>query len=203
MKVAYSFRHAGATRTILVVLFFACAALMLAWMVSEITKENPYYGRFVKTSLVFRENLADKRDNPLALNAYLRLSNVITSDVFMIVDPVDGIQAELLDADGKAVPEDVHFVSIRASPVLIHLPRATHRDWLIPNDLVQVNGESKDKYALIVGSHGWLIPVTNLGSYSLRIRFRGDPYARTVLGYDHRKTKLFLEVPATKIEVSK
>ena len=190
-------------RSILIVLFFVGAALMLAWTVSSMTKEKPYYGSFVKASLVFREDPDASRGYPHALNAYLRLNNVVNLDVTMIFHPVTGIQAELLDADGKKVPEDVHAGDIRSTPDLVYLPSRTNRDWLIPNDLVKVNGNGNDAYALIVGSHGWLIPVQNLGSYSLRIRLRGDPHARTALKYDDRNTKLFLDVPATKIQLSK
>ena len=186
-------------RSILVVLFFVCIALMLAWTVSSMTKEKPYYSHFVKASLVFREDLDASRGYPHALNAYLRLSNIVTLDVTMVIRTDNGIQAELLDADGKTVPEDAHI----ASSDLIYLPSRSNREWLLPNHLVNVDNNSNDSYALIVGSHGWLIPVKNVSSYSLRIRLRGDPSARSPLKNDDHNTKLFLDVPPTKIQLSK
>jgi hypothetical protein len=58
--------------------------------------------------------------------------------------------------------------------------------------------DKKDKYALIVGGRGWLIPIEKAGSYSLHVRLRGA-WGRGGAG----PAKLLLDLPPTKLQVNK
>ena len=133
----------------------------------------------------------------------LRLNNAHDSDVTWVANSNTGVEAELLDAAGKPVPQPPGAASIQSNSHPYRLPFGSRLDWLISHGGISMMGDAKDKYAIMVGGRGWLIPIETAGSYSLRIRLRGLPWTDTVKGVDGRQLKLLLDVPPAKLEISK
>jgi hypothetical protein len=63
----------------------------------------------------------------------------------------------------------------------------------------------KDFYLLEVGGTPWLVPIDKAGSYSLRIRLFGIPWAHADRWMSERDNsrELLLEIPATKLDIRK
>jgi hypothetical protein len=161
------------------------------------------FSNVVKASLVFRDDFAAARRYPHVLKVFLRLDNTLDSDVPWIANATTGIEAELLDAEGRPVPQGPRAYSIQSGEYAYLLPFGSRLDWLISHGGISLAGEATDKYALMVGRRGWLIPIETATSYSLRIRLRGLPWTRTVQPADARELKVLLDLPPTRLEVIK
>jgi len=153
----------------------------------------------VKASLVFRADFDAARRYPRILKVFLRLENAHDTDVSWVANGKNGIEAELLDATGNAVLPGPQVASFLSNAEAYLLPYGSHLEWLISHGGVSLMGDAKDKYALIVGTQGWLVPVETSGTYSLRIRLRGVPWTRTVEGA--AAPRLLLDLLPTKLEV--
>ena len=161
------------------------------------------FSKVVKTSLVFRDDFDATRHYPHILKVFLRLDNVHDSYVTWVANSIEGIEAELLDTAGNPVPHPPSAASIRSNSHPYLLPFGSRLDWLISHGGISMMGNAKDKYAIMVGGRGWLIPIEMAGSYSLRIRLRGLPWINTVKGVDARQLKLLLDVPLAKLKIIK
>ena len=161
------------------------------------------FSKVVKASLVFRDDFDATRHYPHVLKVFLCLDNAHDSDVTWVANSIEGIEAELLDAAGKPVPQPASAASIRSNSHPYHLPFGSRLDWLISHRGISMMGDAEDKYAIMVGGRGWLIPIEKAGTYSLRIRLRGLPWNDTVKGVGARQLKLLLDVPPAKLTIIK
>jgi hypothetical protein len=182
--------------------FLIPTVLTLVCALSAIADELQF-SNVVKASLVFRDDFDATRRYPHILKVFLRLDNDHDSDVSWVANAKSGIEAELLDAAGNPVPQGPKAASIQSNPYAYMLPYGSRLDWLISHGGISLMADAKDKYALIVGSRGWLIPIETAGTYSLRIRLRGLPWTRTFERAELRQPKLLLDLPPTKLEVTK
>ena len=161
------------------------------------------FSNVVKASLVFHDDFDATYRYPHILKVFLRLDNAHDSNVSWVANAVSGIEAELLDATGKPVPQGFQVFSVQSNSCAYLLPFGSRLDWLISHGGISMMGDAKDKYALMVGCRGWLIPIETAGSYSLRIRLRGLPWTRTEQHTDIQQLKLLLDLPPTRLEVTK
>jgi hypothetical protein len=157
----------------------------------------------VKASLVFRDDFNATRHYPHILKVSLRLENGFDADVFWGANATENIEAELFGPDGKPVPQPPGAASIESNQSAYLVPYGSRLDWLISHGGVSMVGDIKNNYALVVGSRGWLVPIEKAKSYSLRIRLRGVPWARTVERADVRPLKLLVDLPPAPLEVTK
>jgi hypothetical protein len=157
----------------------------------------------VKASVVFRDDFDAARRYPHILKVFLRLDNVHNSGVPWVANSTSGIEAELLDAAGKPVAQGPQAGSIQSNESAYLLPFGSRLDWLVSHGGISMVGNATDKYALIVGGRGWLIPIETAPSYSLRIRLRGLPWTRAGEPVDAHALKVLLDLPPTKLEVTK
>jgi hypothetical protein len=63
--------------------------------------------------------------------------------------------------------------------------------------------DAANKYALVIGRQGWLIPIETAGSYTLRVRLRGYPWTSALSREQLGQPKLLLNLPPTKLEITK
>lgn len=161
------------------------------------------FSNVVKASLLFRDDFDPARRYPHILKVFLRLDNVHDSEVSWVANGVTGIEAELLDANGKPVPNPPTGASIQSNPRPFNLPYGSRLDWLITHGGVSMAADATNKYALVIGRQGWLIPIESAGSYSLRIRLRGFPWASDLLPEKRGQPKLLLDLAPTKLQITK
>jgi len=167
------------------------------------TAEEISFAKVVKASLLFRDDFnAERLMYPHILNVYLRLDNLHDSNVTWVANGVEGVEAELLDAAGKPVPHPPVVASIQSNTYSYMLPVDSRLDWLISHGGISMIGDAKDKYALMVGCQGWLIPIETAESYTLRIRLHGLPWTGTDIEIKNVPLKLLLDLPPTKIKVT-
>ena len=124
------------------------------------------FSKVVKASLVFRDDFDATRRYPHILKVFLRLDNAHDSDVSWVANSTNGIEAELLDTAGNPVPQTPSAASILSNSHPYRLPFGSRLDWLVSHGGISMMGDAKDKYALMVGGRGWLIPIEMVGSYS-------------------------------------
>jgi hypothetical protein len=179
--------------------FFSFILIFLS--LSSAKAEQIKFSDAVKASLIFEDDFKEGRQYPHILNVFLRLENIRDGDLFWMANPVEGVEAELLDAKGKPAPEPPGAESIMSNPSFLLLPYGSRLDWLISHGGIGMVGDTKNSYALMVGGKGWLIPMTEIGSYTLRIRLRGLPWTRSDETKDG-KLQLLLDLPPVKLEVS-
>ncbi|HWL54887.1 MAG TPA: hypothetical protein VNQ90_20760 [Chthoniobacteraceae bacterium] len=181
---------------------FVFAILALVGTLSAMAEEMRFADA-VKASLVFRDDFDPARSHyPHLLKVFLRLDNGHDSDVLWVADPVNGMEAELLDAAGRPVPHPPSAMSIQSAPRAYLLPWGSRLDWLISHGGISMMGDATDQYALIVGARGWLIPIDSAQSYTLRVRLRGVPWRRTVERAGARPNELLLDLPPARLEVA-
>jgi len=161
------------------------------------------FSRFVKASLVFRDDFDAARRYPHILKVYLRLDNIHDSDVSWVANTKNGIEAELLDPAGNPVSQPPGGMSVQSNAWAYRLPYGSRLDWLVSHGGISMAGDAKDKYALMIGCRGWLIPIETASSFSLRIRLRGLPWTSTVERTQLRQAELLFDLSPTKLEVSK
>jgi hypothetical protein len=152
---------------------------------------------------VFRDDFDAPRRYPHILKVFLRLENVYDSDVLWVANSTTGIEAELLDAAGKPIAQDPKAYSIQSNESAYLLPFGSRLDWLVSHGGISMVGSATGKYALMIGRRGWLIPIETASSYSLRIRLRGHPWTHAGDPVDARAVKVLLDLPPTKLEVTK
>ena len=176
--------------------------LLLMSVVSAVADEGAF-AKAIKASLVIREDSIKTSRYSHLLKVYLRMDNVSDSRINWMAMTSVGIKAELLDDSGNPVPQPPTGTSVSSGVARFVLPYGSRLDWLISHEYIDMVGDAKDKYALMVGSRGWLIPIETASSCSLRIRLRGLPWTRTFERDELRQCKLLLDLPPTKIEVTK
>jgi hypothetical protein len=93
--------------------------------------------------------------------------------------------------------------SIQSNESAYLLPFGSRLDWLVSHGGISLVSNATDKYALVVGRRGWLIPIEAATSYSLRIRLRGLPWTRAGEPVHARDLKILLDLPPTRLEVAK
>jgi len=159
----------------------------------------------VKASLVFHEDPQGQKNYgyPHVLQVFLRIEGPIEESLSWFVGPFGGIAAELLDAEGKSVPNPPSAASITSGPQTFFLPYGSRLDWLISDGGITMSGDRTKNYALIIGGHGWLVPINSVASYSLGIRLRGFPWVRSAEEAKSEHEQILLEVPPTMIKISK
>lgn len=179
------------------------AAVFLCWggaaPVSAANVKEVEFSNIVKASLVFRHDFDASRHYPHVLRVFLRLQNVHDAAVTWTANSISSIEAELLDKRGNLVPMPPQAVNFPSSDLPFLLPFGSRLDWLISHGGVSIIGDAKDKYALMVGAKGWLIPKETVSDYSLRIRLRGVPWQSLT---EQADMKLLIDVPATRIELA-
>jgi hypothetical protein len=161
------------------------------------------FSKVVKASLVFRDDFDATRHYPHILKVFLCLDNAHDSDVTWVANSIEGIKAELLDAAGKPVPQPASAFSIRSNSHLYHLPFGSRLDWLISHRGISMMGDAEDKYAIMLGGRGWLIPIEKAGTYSLRIRLRGLPWATAAKSRNAGELEVLLDLPPAKLKIIK
>jgi hypothetical protein len=161
---------------------------------------RPVFADNVKASLVFREDFEPERGYPHVLRVFLRLQNVHDAAVTWTSNSISGIEAELLDKDGKPALMPPQAASFPSGDLALLVPVGSRLDWLISHGGVAVAEDAKDKYALIVGDKSWLIPKDAASEYSLRIRLRGVPWRSA---REQLEEKLLIETPPTRIKIPK
>lgn len=173
-----------------------------------VSADEDSFAKAVKASLVFQDSPDPENKFPHVLKVYLRLENIHDSDVTWSGDGVTGIEAELLDSEGKPAsqPSGGSAASIMFSTKLFMLPYGSRLDWLISHRGISMERDAKDSYILVVGGRGWIIPITDAKSYFLRIRFHGRPWvspgARIPLDMKAKESPLLLDIPPTSINVT-
>ena len=181
------------------------AAVFLCWggiaPTSAANVEEAEFSKTVKASLVFRDSFDASRHYPHVLRVFLRLQNVHDATVTWTANSISAIEAELLDKEGKPVPMPAQAVNFPSSDLPFLLPFGSRLDWLISHGGVSMIGDRQDKYALMIGAKGWLIPKETLSDYSLRIRLRGVPWNPWNSIENQGGAKLLLDIPPTKIEL--
>jgi hypothetical protein len=158
------------------------------------------FTNIIKATLVFKEESNSYPDYPHKLLVYLCLENRHDSSVYWYCNSVLDVETDLLDSNGKPVPQTGGFASVPSNAETYLLPYHSRLEWMLNHGGVTMLGEAKDKYALVVGSRSWLIPTNSFSSYSLRVRVRGWPWS------DHAppgapRGKVFFEVPPTQLVI--
>ncbi len=176
-------------------------ALILLCLLSVGAEENSF-SNAVKASLLFQDDTTFASGYPHNLKVILRLENIHNSDVFWVANSVMGIEAELLDIRGNPVPSPPSGVSVTSNFNSYLLPYGSRLDWLVSDSGIGMVGDVRDKYALMLGTNGWLIPIASASEYSLRLRLRGLPWTRTALQNGARILPLLLDLPATKLQIT-
>lgn len=170
--------------------------------VSSARADQLQFSNAVKASLVFRDDSNPSNHYPHLLQVFLRLENVHDSEVSWVANLVNWVDAELRDADGKAVPPSPGAGSILSSARPFRLPYGSRLDWLITHGGVSMRGDVTNQYALVIGGWGRLIPIATAGSYSLHLRLRGFPWTNSLLLDERVKPGLLLDLPPAKLEVT-
>lgn len=165
--------------------------------------EQLKFSDVVKASLVFRAEHNPSGPYPHVLNVYLRLENTHDANVSWVADSVAGIRAELLDADGRPVPIPMFGASIGSNPGSFLLPYGSSMDWLISHGGVSMVGDLDKMYAVVIGGRGWLVPIGSIGSCTLRLQLYGRPWTRDAERVGLGELPLLIDLPATKIRVTK
>jgi hypothetical protein len=156
----------------------------------------------VKATLVFRDDFDAARPYPHILKVFLRLDNVHDSGVPWVANGTTGIEAELLDAAGKSVAQGPRAASILSNESAYFLPFGSRLDWLVSHGGISLVGDVTDKYVLMVGGRGWLIPIETATTYSLRIRLSGQPWTRAGEPVHAHDLKVLLDLPPARLEVA-
>ena len=157
------------------------------------------FSKAVRASLVFRDDYNPSRHYPRLLRVYLHLENVHDADVTWVANPEKGIEAELLDSRGIPVPQPPQAASIMSNPTAYRLPYGSRLDWLVTHGGISMVADLQDKYALMLGGRGWLIPKATVSTYSLRVRLRGVPWSSDV---SRSEATLLLDIPPTRLEIA-
>jgi hypothetical protein len=186
------------------------AAIVIVMNVTCAKGGENAFGKFVKGSVYFRDEFDATSRYPHILRVYLRLDNIGDSSLPWVSNNLEGIKAELLDAAGNPVEMPPSASSISFGTQLFLLPYGSRLDWLISHGGVSMAGDAKDKYAVMVGGHGWLIPIATAASYKLRISWYGLPRVgagnrtadKIARGMDHPKFVSLLSLPPTRINVT-
>ena len=171
-------------------------------VVSAVADEGAF-AKAIKASLVFRVEKTKTSRYSHLLNVYLRMDNVSDSNIEWMAMTSVGIKAELLDDSGNPVPQPPTGSSVTSGVASFMLPYGSRLDWLISHGGVSMVGDDKDKFALIVGGQGWLIPIDRAKTYTIRIRSYGLPWSgdrRRELISDSN-SKLLFDLPPTKINI--
>jgi hypothetical protein len=161
------------------------------------------FSKVAKASLVFADDFDATRRYPHILQVILRLDNIHDSDICWVTNVREGIEAELINANGKPLPEATGGGSIQSNSYAYLLPFGSRLDWLISHDSISLMDDPKDKYLLAIGSRAWLIPIDTVGLYSLRLKLRGLPWDRTAKNVDTSQLKLLFDVQPTKVKITK
>jgi len=172
--------------------------------VSAVADEGAF-AKAIKASLVFREESTKTSRYSHLLKVYLRMDNISDSSIDWMAMTSVGIKAELLDDSGNPVPHPPTGSSVGFGVARFVLPYGSRLDWLISHGGVSMAGDDEDKFALIVGGQGWLIPIDRADTYTLRIRAYGIPWSgdqRRELISDSN-SKLLIDLPPTKIKITK
>jgi hypothetical protein len=148
----------------------------------------------IKATLIFEKS----PKWPSTLRVYLRLVSLGDGMVTWSADPAMGIEAELLDPDGKpaAMPPEGMNLSILSSPYALTLPGNSRLDVLISQDWGGGIRDPKGGYTLALANHVWFIPRDAAEHYTLHIRFPG------VFGSRSKKPKLLFDILPQKIIIS-
>lgn len=160
------------------------------------------FSKLVKASLVFHDDFDAARRYPHLLKVFLRLENTHDADISWVGSGVSGIEAELLDAANKPVPNPPCAASVTSGVSAYLLPFGSKLDWLISHGGISMMGDTRDKYALVVGDRGWLIPVDAVSAYTLRVRLRGTPGRHPLKLPETFAAKLLLDLPPARVEVA-
>jgi len=170
----------------------------LAWD-GRVKAAPSVFSKTLKASLLFE---LPPDDSPY-LRVYLRLVNERDGDVTWMCDSIYGIEAELLDAAGKTVPQPPFGASVTSTTVDYLVPYGSRMDWLISHGGISGVGDFKKSYAIEVGGRLWMIPKASVNSYSLRVRLNGVPWLRSDVENMKLNEKLLLDLPPQKIVISR
>jgi len=180
--------------------------LLLLFCALSAFADDKWSSKIVKASLLFHDDVSGKCGYPHVLNVILRLDNTGDSDLSWYANSCTGIEAELLNPTGKPAQQPPSASSIASNYYYYRLPFGSRLDWLISHGGVSIAEDAKDKYVLVVGRQGWLIPIANAESYTLRVRFRGwngqAPGSDMPKEFRELGLKLLLDLPPTKIKVT-
>lgn len=177
--------------------------LILCLLPLAVHAEEPALSKFVKATLTFSTVDSEALDQySHALKAYLHLENLHDRDLTWVANVAE-IEAELLDSSGKPAAQGPRVSSIQSNPEVFHILSRSHFDWFISGGGVSMVEYTNNDCALIIGGNGWAIPLSQLESYSLRVRVRGFLGNSLEFYQKQLPPKLLLEVPLTKIKITK
>lgn len=169
----------------------------LSIIASSVIAEERQFASAVRASLVFREEFNAKDVYSHSLQVYIRLENIYDGEVTWVADSFTGIQANLLDDDGKEVPQPPWAGNVASKPNARSLPYGSRLDWLISHKGWSMATDETNRIALEVGSASWLLPKDKLSTYKLRVSLYGVPWSRDETS---NKIEHLLDIPATKID---
>jgi hypothetical protein len=173
--------------------------IMVLFYAASVIGGERQFSSAVQTCLVFRDQFDAKGVYPHTLQVYIRLENIYDSEVTWVADSFTGLEAELLDGDGKPVPQPPWAGNVASKLSAYFLPYGSRLDWLISHRGWSMAADATDKIALEVGSSAWLLPKDKLSTYKLHIRLNGVPWTRDKT---NDKKELLLDIPPTKIEIT-
>jgi hypothetical protein len=180
-----------------------CGALMVLSMsyglgIAQTNQE--FLKNSIKARLIFETSPKD----PMRLRVYLRLVEIGGGLTEWLADPGMGVEAELLDPDGKpaAPPPGTWELALASLPYVLTLPGNSRLDLLISQDWG--NDDPAGAYVLAIADHIWFIPKDKVGLYTLRIRFPGvfPVPVKSSSGQSAKKPWILFEIPPQKIVIS-
>lgn len=177
-------------------------AFFFSLLVRTAKADDPLLAKHVKASLVFEADHDPESIYPHLLKVFFRIENTSNGEVFWTTDG-RGIEAELLDPEGKPAALSPAAMSIASGITSLRLPYGSRLDWLISHGGVTLAGDRESQYALIVGSRGWLIPMDRAEAYTLWIRLRGQQGDSSKPDGVAGAVPLLLDLPPTPIHLAK
>jgi hypothetical protein len=159
------------------------------------------FAKVVKASVIFRTQEDREGRYPHILKVFLRLDNLHDADVSWVSNKVRDIDAELFDGTGNPAKTGPTAGSVPSNRTSYLLPHGSRLDWLVSHGGVSMAGETKDHYALIVGGRGWLIPIKEANTYTLKIRLHGLPFQRNATSASKGSPEKLLDLPPVKIQI--
>lgn len=190
------------------------AAPLRAW------SEEAKFSKMLKASVVLHEDtglafndradyVKTSKEYPHILDVFLHLENVAPIDLMWVADGNGvAVRPELLGPDGRPVPEASHMFSTLFNQMPYHLPYGSRMDWYVsgfgsPFVLKGEKSKGKSCYVLSIAGHLWLIPIRSAGAYTLRLKLYGFPWTDRPPESAKAKRQLLLELPPTKIRITR
>jgi hypothetical protein len=144
-------------------------AVFLCWVARGAEVDSPRFGRDIQASMTF-ESWAPDPSHPIVR---LRLVNVSARNIVLMADKIMGVDAVLIDPQGKPVPSVVGSVEMIHGPQAYVLPAGHYLGLIISHtDGLTANENSKGRLFIELADNLWFVPPGAVSSYALRVRFK-------------------------------